>query len=143
MEKGLEVFHSSVVDANVSLEKRQEMLHYFEKSSNLAKRKRLDDDFEQVANAAEKQPNKVMRQHGVDHTPAVRGMIDFSKLKAHLHKSAIIEELELRSGDVAKTNWNDLRKSMRDVLGIPDGPVVFHPMTEALKSLVETFTPLV
>lgn len=90
---------------------------------------------------------------GVEHTPVIRGLINFSDLRSAVHKDAIIEELRLRfGGPIAEKdrNWNGLRQLMRKAEGIPNDvkKTFFKPMTEAMKAFLpnaasETSTPLV
>lgn len=57
-------------------------MSHFDMAGNSNKQKRLEEDFDRVAVAPEKNPNTVMRLQGVDHSPAVQGKIDFGKLRA-------------------------------------------------------------
>lgn len=132
------MFRSSK-EAKISIEKRKEIVHYFEMNGNGNKRRRLEQEFEKVTQARPKAPNKVMLIHGVDHTPAVQGKVDFSKLRAKQHKPAIVEELHLRERTASLNDkWNDLRQKMKDAEGIDNDEkkLWFEPRTDTLKAFL-------
>ena len=124
--------HKMLSTVQVSPEDRDRLRKSFVEEGLTDKQVQIDRKVEKFVNANQKAFNVTQKIRGVDVMAAGRGMVQFSKLKATLHREHIIAELRARAIEPEITNWHALKDLLKEADQWPadsTDPFFFTPKT--------------